>query len=64
MNVLVNNAAAAPANVSEESDETWDRVMRVNLTACFLTCRAAWPHLIQPVAARSSTYPAWRRCPA
>jgi 3-oxoacyl-[acyl-carrier protein] reductase len=30
-----------------ESDETWDRVLGVNLTACFLTCRAAWPHLIQ-----------------
>ena len=30
-----------------ESDETWDRVLRVNLTSAFLTSRAAWPHLIK-----------------
>ncbi len=48
LHVLINNAGGGAREVfPEESDETWDRVLRVNLTACFLTCRAAWPHLIQ-----------------
>jgi 3-oxoacyl-[acyl-carrier protein] reductase len=48
MNVLINNAGGGAREMfPEESDETWDRVMRVNLTACFLMCRAVWPHLIK-----------------
>jgi 3-oxoacyl-[acyl-carrier protein] reductase len=47
LHVLVNNSGGGAREMfPEESDETWDRVLRVNLTACFLTCRAAWPHLI------------------
>ena len=48
LNVLINNAGGGAREMfPDESDETWDRVMRVNLTACFFTCRAAWPHLIK-----------------
>jgi NAD(P)-dependent dehydrogenase (short-subunit alcohol dehydrogenase family) len=48
LHVLINNAGGGAREMfPAESDETWDRVLRVNLTACFLTCRAAWPHLIQ-----------------
>jgi len=48
LDVLVNNAGGGARDMfPEESDEVWERILRVNLTACFLTCRAAWPHLIQ-----------------
>ena len=48
LDVLINNAGGGAREMfPDESDETWDRVLRVNLTACFLTCRAAWPHLIK-----------------
>jgi len=47
LHVLINNAGGGAREMfPAESDETWDRILRVNLTACFLTCRAAWPHLI------------------
>jgi 3-oxoacyl-[acyl-carrier protein] reductase len=48
LHVLINNAGGGAREMfPAESDETWDRVLRVNLTACFLMCRAAWPHLIK-----------------
>lgn len=48
LHVLVNNAGGGARDVfPNESDEVWDRVLRINLTACFLTCRAAWPHFIK-----------------
>ena len=48
INVLINNAGGGAREMfPEESDETWDRVLRINLTACFMTCRAVWPHLIK-----------------
>jgi 3-oxoacyl-[acyl-carrier protein] reductase len=48
LDALINNAGGGAREMfPEESDETWDRVLRVNLTACFLTCRAAWPHLLK-----------------
>lgn len=48
LHILVNNAGGGAREVfPDESDETWDRVLRVNLTAAFLASRAAWPHLIQ-----------------
>ncbi len=48
LHVLINNAGGGAREMfPEESDETWERVMKVNLTACFLMCRAAWPHLIK-----------------
>jgi 3-oxoacyl-[acyl-carrier protein] reductase len=48
LHVLINNAGGGAREMfPDESDETWERVLRVNLTACFFTCRAAWPHLIK-----------------
>jgi len=48
LNVLVNNAGGGARDMfPDEPDEVWERVMKVNLTACFLTCRAAWPHLVK-----------------
>jgi NAD(P)-dependent dehydrogenase (short-subunit alcohol dehydrogenase family) len=48
LDILINNAGGGAREMfPEESDETWDRVLRVNLTAAFLTSRAAWPHLIK-----------------
>ena len=48
IHVLINNAGGGAREMfPEESDETWERVLRVNLTACFLTCRAVWAHLIR-----------------
>lgn len=47
LHVLINNAGGGAREMfPAESDETWDRVLRVNLTSCFLACRAAWPHFI------------------
>ena len=48
LHILINNAGGGAREMfPDESDETWERVLRVNLTACFLTSRAAWPHLIK-----------------
>jgi NAD(P)-dependent dehydrogenase (short-subunit alcohol dehydrogenase family) len=48
LDILINNAGGGAREMfPDESDETWDRVLRVNLTAAFLTSRAAWPHLIK-----------------
>src|SRR5215472_4300254 len=48
LHVVVNNAGGGAREIfPEESDETWERVLRVNLTACFLVSRAAWPHLVK-----------------
>jgi NAD(P)-dependent dehydrogenase (short-subunit alcohol dehydrogenase family) len=47
LHVLCNNAGGgAGAVFPEESEEEWERVLRLNLTGTFLMCRAAWPHLI------------------
>jgi NAD(P)-dependent dehydrogenase (short-subunit alcohol dehydrogenase family) len=41
IDILVNNAGVISALLVENiSDEEWDRVLRVNLTAMFYTCRA------------------------
>lgn len=48
LHILINNAGGGAREMfPEESDETWERVLRVNLTACFFTSRAAWPHLVK-----------------
>jgi NAD(P)-dependent dehydrogenase (short-subunit alcohol dehydrogenase family) len=48
LDILINNAGGGAREMfPDESDETWDRVLRVNLTSAFLTSRAAWPHLIK-----------------
>ena len=47
INVLFNNAGGgAGQNFPDEDDESWDRIIRVNLTGTFYMSRAVWPHLI------------------
>ena len=47
LNVLFNNAGGgARVMFPEESDEVWEKVLKVNLTGTFLMSRAAWPHFI------------------
>lgn len=48
LDVLVNNAGIMDrmSAAAEVSDEEWDRVIRVNLTAPFLLIRAALPHML------------------
>ncbi len=49
IDILVNNAGIAGANaptVDYPVDE-WERVIKVNLTSQFLTCRAVAPHMVK-----------------
>jgi 3-oxoacyl-[acyl-carrier protein] reductase len=48
IDILVNNAGITGGNaVTWELDpDVWRRVLDVNLTACFLTCRAVIPHML------------------
>jgi NAD(P)-dependent dehydrogenase (short-subunit alcohol dehydrogenase family) len=49
VDILVNNAGIAGANaptVDYPVDE-WERVIKVNLTSQFLTCRAVAPHMMK-----------------
>ena len=49
IDVLVNNAGIAGKNVqtTEYPVEEWERVLRVNLTSQFLTCRAVAPQMVR-----------------
>jgi NAD(P)-dependent dehydrogenase (short-subunit alcohol dehydrogenase family) len=48
LHILVNNAGGGAREMfPDESDETWERVLRVNLTAAFFMSRAAWPHFVK-----------------
>jgi 3-oxoacyl-[acyl-carrier protein] reductase len=49
VDVLVNNAGIAGKNVPtvDYPIEEWERVLRVNLTSQFLTCRAVAPHMVK-----------------
>jgi 3-oxoacyl-[acyl-carrier protein] reductase len=49
IDVLVNNAGIAGLNAPtvEYPVEEWERVLRVNLTSQFLTCRAVAPHMVK-----------------
>lgn len=49
IDVLVNNAGIMDrmSAVGETSDDEWERVIRINLTAPFLLTRAAIPHLLE-----------------
>jgi 2-dehydro-3-deoxy-D-gluconate 5-dehydrogenase len=47
VDIVVNNAGIAPAGkFVEQSDEVWDKVMAVNVTAPAILARAAGRHLI------------------
>lgn len=48
IDVLVNNIGGSlhvPFRFLEQSDDDWDRVMKVNVTACIWTTRAVIPHM-------------------
>jgi NAD(P)-dependent dehydrogenase (short-subunit alcohol dehydrogenase family) len=46
LRILVNNAGMGGfASVAETTDELWDRIIALNLTAVFRLTRAALPHL-------------------
>ena len=47
LDILVNNAGIAgrAAPIWEQEDDDWARVIEVNLTGVFLTCRAVMPHM-------------------
>ena len=46
IDILFNNAGVSHRALAEETtDENWDRVLGVNVTAMFKLCRAAIPHL-------------------
>ncbi len=46
IDVLHNNVGIAGlGGVVEESEESWDRVLRVNLKSVFLTCKHVIPHM-------------------
>src|SRR5829696_3722763 len=47
LDVLVNNAGITgrDASLSEITDEDWERVLKLNLTATFYCCRAAIPRM-------------------
>jgi NAD(P)-dependent dehydrogenase (short-subunit alcohol dehydrogenase family) len=47
LDILVNNAADDHDSSLVDTDfEVWRRVLQLNLDSCFLTCRAAAPHLL------------------
>ena len=48
IDILVNNAGITGGNGAtwELSPEMWRQVLDVNLTGCFLTCRAVVPHML------------------
>ena len=47
LNILLNNAGIARRQPSENiSDEDWDTVIEVNMTAPFMCCRAASRHML------------------
>lgn len=48
IDVLFNGAAIlAYGTIVETEEETWNRMMAINLTGTFLCCRAVIPHMIQ-----------------
>ena len=49
IDVLVNNAGIAGMNkpTVDYPIEEWERVLRINLTSQFLTCRAVAPHMVK-----------------
>lgn len=53
LDIVMNNAGVSAREFAEEMKRaTWDRVLAVNLTAPFLICQAAIPHLKQSRAGR------------
>lgn len=48
VDVLVNNAGIGTAVAFEDlTQEEWDRILAVNLTAAFAICHTVYPHMVQ-----------------
>jgi len=49
IDILVNNAAALDhvAKVENQSDELWERDLRINLTGAFNCSKAVWPYMVE-----------------
>lgn len=48
VDILFNNAGfGAGQNFPDEDDESWDTVIKVNLSGTFYMSRAVWPHMIK-----------------
>ena len=48
VNILCNNAGIdGGQNFPNEDDESWDTVIRVNLSGTFYMSRAVWPHMLE-----------------
>jgi 3-oxoacyl-[acyl-carrier protein] reductase len=47
VDILVNNAGTLDhlGQIGDQSDELWERDLRVNLTGAFICARAVWPHM-------------------
>jgi 3-oxoacyl-[acyl-carrier protein] reductase len=53
LDILVNNAGVLDSSsILDMKEETWDRVIGVNLKGAFFTCQAAIPHLKRSGAPR------------
>lgn len=48
INILFNNAGFGSGQVfPEESDDSWEAILQVNMTGTFYVTRAVWPHLLK-----------------
>jgi len=48
VDILVNNAGIlGDGQITDISDQSWDRLMSINITGVFYCCRAAVPHMIE-----------------
>lgn len=48
VDVLVNNAGSNhPQNLVDISDESWDRILQLNLTSCMMLARSLTPQMIE-----------------
>lgn len=53
LDIIVNNAGILDSSpILEMTEETWDRVMAINLKSVFFACQAAIPHLKSSKAPR------------
>ena len=53
LDILINNAGILDSSsIADMKEETWDRVMAVNLKGTFFCCQAAIPHLKKSSAPR------------
>ena len=58
IDVLHNNVGICEVGgIAEASEESWDRVIAVNLKSVYLTCRHTLPHMVGAAGAPSSTSP-------